>query len=123
MATKRILIIDDDIELCEEIKESLQGEGYLAEVMQDAIKGESVIRGASFDMILLDFKMPNQSGMDILKKLKADNARKRIFIFSGRPSVERVLKEADLMDMVSGIISKPVSFDVLLEKIKESSGR
>lgn len=120
MASKRILIIDDDIELCEEIKESLQSEEYIAEVIQDAIKGESLIRGSTYDIILLDYKMPNQSGIDILKKLKADGIKKRIFIFSGRPSVEKALKDADLLDMISGIINKPVSFEALLDKISSA---
>lgn len=119
MPAGRILVIDDDIELCEEIKESLQAEGYVAECTQDTIEGERLVRSGSFDTVLLDFKMPNQSSVNMLKKLKADNVKKRIFIFSGKPFVERELKEIDLMDMTSGIISKPISFDALLDKIKK----
>ena len=98
--------------------ESLNGEGYSAECVYDAIQGEELIRKGSHDIVLLDYKMPALSGVDILKKLKSDNIQKRIFIFSGRPSTEQALKEEDLSDMVSGVIPKPVDFKTLLEKIK-----
>ncbi|MGE5197325.1 MAG: response regulator transcription factor [Deltaproteobacteria bacterium] len=119
MAAKRILIIEDDLELCEELMDSLESEGYLAECVQDPIKGEELARDDSYDIVLLDYKMPLLSGLDILKKLKADNIKKRIFIITGRPSIEQVFKEGNLSDMVSGIITKPINFEVLLEKIKE----
>jgi DNA-binding response OmpR family regulator len=120
VAAKRILIIDDDKELCEELTESLSYEGYSAKFAEDAVKGEALIRSDRYDIVLLDFKMPVLTGMDILKKLKADNIRKPIFLFSGRPSVEKALKEADLLGMISGVITKPISFEILLQKIKET---
>lgn len=119
MDNKRILIIDDDIELCEELIDSLIEEGYSAESTQDPVKGISLMRDGGYDVILLDYRMPLLSGVDILKKLKADNVRKRIFIVSGRPSIEHVLKAENLSDMVSGIIPKPINFELLLEQIKK----
>jgi len=58
--------------LCEEACESLNDEGYSAEYALDAVKGEALIRSDKYDTILLDFKMPVQSGVDILKKLKSE---------------------------------------------------
>lgn len=119
MASRRILIIDDDVELCEEIRESLHSEGYIAECIHDAFKGEMLIRENDYHAILLDFKMPYQGGIDVLKKLKADNIRKPIFIFSGKSSVEREIKEADLAGAIIGIITKPIDFQCLLKRIDE----
>ena len=120
MAAKRILIIDDDRELCEALMIFFKDEGNFAECTQDSVKGETLIRDGNYDIILLDYKMPSLGGIDILKNLKADNIRKRIFIISGRPFVEQALKEEDVSDMVSGIITKPFNLETLLEKIKES---
>ncbi|NTV29990.1 MAG: response regulator, partial [Candidatus Omnitrophica bacterium] len=86
MACKKILIIDDDKELCEELVEFLQAEGYAAECASDSIDGEKLVRSKKYDMVLLDYKMPVLTGVDLLKRLKADNIRERIFIISGRPS-------------------------------------
>ncbi|MBF0216347.1 MAG: response regulator [Candidatus Omnitrophica bacterium] len=120
MAIKRILIIEDDIHLADSLSELLEDEGYFVECAKDAVKGEILIRKGNFDVILLDYKMPLLSGIDILKKLKADNIRKRIFIVSGRPSTERSLKEEDVFDMISGIIVKPINIEAFLEKIKNA---
>ncbi|MFA5351561.1 MAG: response regulator [Candidatus Omnitrophota bacterium] len=120
MPAKRILIIDDDIELCEELIDLLTDQGYFTEFCHDPVEGESLIRAGGFDIILLDFKMPSIGGLEILRKLKADNIKKRIFIFSGRPSVEKELKESGLTETISGVIAKPIDFNTFLNKIKES---
>ena len=117
MAAKRILIIDDDIELCEALIIFFKDEGHFAECARDSVKGETLIRDGNYNIILLDYKMPLPGGIDILKNLKADNIRKRIFIISGRPSVKQALKEEEVSDMVSGIITKPFNLETLLEKI------
>lgn len=123
MASKRVLIIEDDIELSEQLAEALQDESYFTDCCSDPVKGEGLIRNGDYEIILLDYKLPGLTGIDILKKLKADNIKKRIFLVTGRPSVERVIKEEYLSDMIGGIISKPIDFEGLLKKIKVSPGR
>lgn len=120
MAPRRILIIDDDLDLCRELKESFRALGHRIDHVQDAIKGETLIRKRTYDTILLDFKMSLFSGMDLLKKLKGFNIRARIFIFSGKPLMEKALKEAGLRNMVSGIIAKPIDFEILLDTITKA---
>lgn len=119
MAAKRILIIEDDVDLCEQMAEALSYEGFCVEYAEDALRGEALIREESFDVILLDYKMPLRTGGDILKQLKADNIRKRVLIVSGSHSVEQALKEDGVDDMVSGIIAKPINLELLIEKLKE----
>jgi DNA-binding response OmpR family regulator len=120
MAAKLILIIDDDLDFCEQMKEALSFEGHSVEFTNDAIKGETLIREAHHDVILMDLKMPLFSGVDILIKLKADNIRKRIFILSGMPFAEQTINGKAILDMVSGIITKPINLKVLIDKINES---
>lgn len=119
MTKKRILIIDDDAELGAEMMEALTGEGFFTRYSEDAGQGEALIRSGQFDIILLDYKMPLLSGVDILKRLKADHIRACIFFVSGRPSAEQALKDEGLSDRVNGIIAKPIDFKALLEKIRD----
>jgi len=119
MSTKRILIIEDDLDLCEALMDFLKAEGYLIKCAQNSVKGEALIRKGNYHLVLLDYKMPLLTGMDILKRLKADKIRKRIFIVSGRPYIGRSLKKENLSDMVSCIIPKPINLENLLEKIRE----
>jgi two-component system copper resistance phosphate regulon response regulator CusR len=117
---KQILIIDDDIFFCDELSDSLKAEGYSVDYTDNPLKGEQLIINNNYYVILLDYKMPILTGIDIIKKLKTNNISKRIFIITGRPSVEQVLREENLLDAISCIIKKPINFEYLLERINET---
>lgn len=118
MPSKNILIVDDDMEFCDELAEALKEEGYCPECVSDPVKGEGLIMNGAYNTVLLDYKMPFLTGIDILKKLKAKNIKRRIFIVTGRPFVDQMLRKEKLQDMISGVISKPVNFEELLQEIK-----
>ena len=114
---KKILVVDDDDNLCEVTAEILKDEGYLVEYTSDTTKAEELIDKGVFDIALFDYKMPRLTGADLLRKIKAKNPKTNVFIMSGRPFIETVLKEENVYDMVSGVITKPFSEMMLLEKI------
>lgn len=118
MAVKKLLLIDDDAELCAELAEMLRGEGYDATWVSDSYQGEAFIRCRDFDAILLDFKMPLATGLEILARMKSENLKCPVLLISGRSFVERELEAAGLSGMVSAVLSKPIDPDLLLEKLK-----
>lgn len=120
MDIKRVLIIDDDAELCEELQEILGDEGYDVEATTDSVKGAGLIDKDNYDIAILDFKMPHLTAVDILKQVKIRGRKTKFLLISGRPFIEKTLKEEGLSELVSGIINKPFNADVLLEKIKNS---
>jgi DNA-binding response OmpR family regulator len=119
MANGRILIIDDDVDLCEGMAEFLRDEGYTVENTSDPFAGEALIEKGQFDMALLDFKMTGLTGVDILKKIRSKDLKTKIIIVTGRPFIEKLLIEENLSHMVDGIISKPFNPNVLLSKISD----
>lgn len=118
MVNQWILIIDDDMEFCEELAESLRAEGYHVDWTHDTFKGSSLIRDGRHDIILLDYKMKELTGLDILKSLKADKMERRVFLISGKPHIEQILADEGVSHMVSAVIYKPFNFENLLESIK-----
>ena len=118
MSAKKILIIDDDAELCEELADMLTGEGHVVSCASDPGKGADIIRNGSYDAVLLDNKMPGVTGIDILKKMKTENINCKVIMISGRPFIEKALAEEGLSGMVAGVISKPIDFSILLSKLK-----
>jgi hypothetical protein len=66
---------------------------------------EELIRGGDYDIVIPDYKLPLLGGVEVLIRLNADTIRKRIFTITGRPSVEQIVKEENLSDMVSAIIA------------------
>jgi two-component system OmpR family response regulator len=115
---KRILIIDDDQELCEELSDLLKSEGYDAVSSSDSQRGEAMIRCLDFDTLILDSKMPLVTGLDILERMKAESVKKKVILVSGKPFIEKELADRGLQNVVNAVLCKPVDFNLLLEKLR-----
>ncbi|MDH5174262.1 MAG: response regulator transcription factor [Elusimicrobiota bacterium] len=127
---KKILLIDDDEELCEEITEILSDEGYRVTTAFDGLSGNRLIRKYDYDLIILDIKMPGLSGFDILQGIKGQNKELKVIILTGRPLNKNLPKEQNYNDkeerilgLADGIIGKPFDIEVLLGKIKELANK
>jgi two-component system, OmpR family, response regulator len=118
MAFKKILLIDDDLELCEELVDTLKSEGHQVECIHEAETAEGLIKNRDFDTILLDYKMPGMTGIDLLKKLKAAGIKSEIIVVSGKPFIEKDIMNEGLTSMVKGVIPKPINPDILLKMIQ-----
>lgn len=73
---KTILIVDDDKQLATVFQAALAAVGYQVRVANDGTSGMAAARQQKFDLILLDEMMPDMSGNEVLKTLKADEATK-----------------------------------------------
>ncbi|MDD4938626.1 MAG: response regulator [Candidatus Omnitrophica bacterium] len=121
--SKKILIIDDDKEFCEELAECIREEGFYVECATDPLQGQKLILSGDYDAIILDYKMPELSGADLLKKMRTLKVKGNVFILSGRPFVEKVFEEEGLLDLIGGFFAKPVDMGSLLEKIRNAASR
>ncbi len=65
----RILIIDDDEELCELVSEYLAVEGFDVSCVNDGEAGLEAALGGGYDMAILDVMLPKMNGFDVLRKL------------------------------------------------------
>ena len=72
---KKILIVDDDRELAEEVAEILREEGYSVESIFDSVAAEKLIRQNTYELYLFDYKMAGLTGVDLLKSLKGKRPR------------------------------------------------
>lgn len=115
---KKVLIIDDDKELCEELADLLESEGYEVTSASDSLRGEAMTRCLDYDAIILDSKMPSVTGLDILERMKAESVKKKVIMVSGKPFLEKELEDRGLLGVVSAVLGKPIDFALLLEKLK-----
>lgn len=67
---QRILLADDDVELCEMLKEYLAAEGFTLVAAHDGETALDKARGSAFDLIILDVMMPRKNGFDVLRDLR-----------------------------------------------------
>ena len=71
MSAKNILLIDDDLELTELLKEYLTPQGYELDIVHDGETGLSLATSSKhYDLILLDVMLPKLDGFEVLKKLR-----------------------------------------------------
>lgn len=115
--TKRILIVDDDLDFCSELSEVLKAEGYSVKAISDPLKAQAEIRKDAYEIIILDYKMPQISGADILQYLKDRKLKTKIFLTTGKPFIKKILKDRNLIGVVAEFIDKPFNINQLLEKI------
>ena len=129
--TKKILIIDDDEDMCEEMAEILEDDGYYVSMAFDGLKGRELIEKYDYDILLLDLKLPRLNGLAILKSIKEKNMKLKVLILTGRPLTEKLSKEetdadrdkeGDILKMSNGVINKPFDVRTVLSKVKELIG-
>jgi DNA-binding response OmpR family regulator len=121
--TKKVLLIDDDEELCDELSEVLSGEGYEVSVVFDGLQGKELVEKSAFDILLLDMKLPGLSGREILESVRKTNPKLKILILSGSPTIQRVLKEDSTLTKADGLMNKPFEVTTLLKKIEGLIGK
>ena len=66
----RILLADDDIELCDMLKEYLATEGFTVDTAYDGETALAKARNDAYDLIVLDVMMPRKNGLDVLRELR-----------------------------------------------------
>jgi len=113
-----ILVIDDDAELRQELEEILNSEGFCVETASNGDDGMALLKKNAYYALIVDYRLPNSSGIDVLRFIKDKNIRAKIFVVTGRPFIEKLLKEEGLDDIVTSVINKPFSVATLLKQIK-----
>src|SRR2546423_14509144 len=87
----KILIIDDDEELCELVSEYLTVEGFEIESVNDGQTGLERARSGDYDMAILDVMLPKMNGFDVLRNLREDSRLPVIMLTARGDDMERIV--------------------------------
>jgi len=115
---ERILVVDDNEEICQNVAQILKDEGYSVDDTSDSGQGAMLISKNTYDVLLFDYKMAGLNGIDLLKIVKEKDAQNVVFIMSGVPFIERLLEKENVSHLVGGVLNKPFDMEILLQKIK-----
>jgi len=117
---ENILIIDDELSVCEIARDILAGLGYTVYVEHDGKSGVDLyrIRQATIDLILLDINMPVMGGKQAFEVIRGINPAARIMIVTGygREGVET----SSFSSQFSGFVQKPFQMETLAMKVREA---
>ncbi len=87
-----ILVIDDEESMRDSCQQVLCRDGNRVEVAEDGLMGLAMLKRESFDLIILDLKMPGLSGMEVLKKVKEDDPEAIVIVITGYATVESAVE-------------------------------
>ncbi len=88
----KILVVDDDTVVLKAVTQILQREGYPVVAIDDAVEGLTAAKDPSIDVAVLDINMPNLSGMDLLKAIKAERPDVEVIMMTAYATVETAVE-------------------------------
>jgi DNA-binding response OmpR family regulator len=112
----RLLIIDDDPMLCRLMKIQLELEGYVCETLSDPRRALEAIAETSPELIVVDFNLGTQGGLDLFQTIRSHEAYKRlpVIVMSGM-DYQRESEQAGVDDFVL----KPFKVEDFLTTIQD----
>jgi two-component system response regulator CpxR len=87
----RILLIDDDVELCSLLAELLKREGFDVQMEHDGAKGLERARSGQFDLIVLDVMLPRLDGFEVLRQLRRSSMVPVLMLTARGEDVDRIV--------------------------------
>lgn len=110
----RILIIDDDRELCTLIKRSVLSEDIEADCCNTGKDGLKKIKEKDYQLVILDIMMPGMDGFETLEKIRAENSLPILMFTSKNDSASKV---RGLRAGADDYLTKPFDMDELIARI------
>ena len=83
----RLLIVEDEKQICDTVAKSLYGAGYEVDTCYDGEEALECILAENYDLIVLDLNLPGMDGMEILKELRQRNEETKVLILSARGQI------------------------------------
>lgn len=117
----RLLIVEDEKELCDTIAKSLYAAGYEVDTCYDGDEALDYILTEEYDLIVLDLNLPGRDGMDILRELRQDNDETKVIILSARSQIADKVEGLDAG--ANDYMEKPFHLQELEARIRSLTRR
>jgi len=118
VSPKKILIVDDEVDLVETIRFPLEMEGFQVLVSYNGEEGLNLARKENPNLILLDLMLPKLDGYKVCRLLKFDERYKHIPILMLTAKTQEKDRILGMETGADEYITKPFDLDQLVEKVK-----
>jgi DNA-binding response OmpR family regulator len=95
MAMAKILLVDDDVRLSEVIDDWLTAESHVVEYQSDGRGGWEKMTNAEYDVIILDWNLPDASGPDLCRRFRDTGKTTPVLLLTGRANIENKVEGLD----------------------------
>jgi DNA-binding NtrC family response regulator len=113
----RILVVDDDETIRKTMKAILEDEGYLVDLAGTGKEAIQKTHEKIYDIALLDIRLPDMEGVELLEKMKDNVPKTRKIMVTGYPSMQNAI--SSLNKQADAYLLKPVDVEKILQTIKE----
>ena len=117
----RVLVVDDEIGICEAVKRALESNGIPVDIALDGPAGLQAIKEQEYDLVLLDIKMPQISGLDLIKMIHEIDPDIICIMITGYATIEMAITA--IKEGAYDFLTKPFSMDVLLLAVNQGLER
>ncbi len=124
----RILLVDDELDIATVFTLGLEDNGFKVDTFNDPVKALSSFKGGSYDLALIDYKMPNLNGFELYQEIrKIDDKIKVCFITAFAEGLEKKFQSSSNASSqykreevdVKCFIQKPIDIEELVKRIKK----
>jgi DNA-binding NtrC family response regulator len=119
--TARILVVDDDENIRKVLTTILEDEGYTVESVDTAKKAIEKTKRKFYNLALIDIRLPDMEGIELLTKIKPTTPKMRKIIITGYPTLQNAIEAVNRG--ADAYIVKPFDMEKVLETIKDQLKR
>jgi CheY-like chemotaxis protein len=117
----RILVVDDEVDTCQNLSDILTDLGYQVDIAHEGISALDLVRRNRYEVALLDLKMPGMDGLTLyreIKKISAGTVAIIVTAYAGGSTAEEALAAGAWQ-----VVPKPVEFPRLLQFVDQALGQ
>lgn len=112
----RLLLVEDDIDLANGLRESLRNNGHSTDNVSTGKEGVLAIKSGDFDSVILDLGLPDIDGLDVLKEIKKIDSTFPVLILTAKDGIESKVRGLDLG--ADDYLAKPFNIEELFARLR-----
>ena len=118
---KKVLVVDDETDIAEVVKQGLELQGILVDAFNDPQKALEHFKPGTYEMVVLDVRMPRMNGFQLYREImKRDDKAKVLFITAFEESPEEFRKAFPELD-THRFLKKPFTISKLKDRITQGT--
>lgn len=112
----RLLLVEDEVSLVRGLEMGLEEAGYTVDVAYDGVEGEARALSATYDLLVVDWMMPRQDGLTMVKRVREAGVHCPILMLTALTDVKDRIRGLDAG--ADDYLTKPFSFDELFARLR-----
>jgi DNA-binding response OmpR family regulator len=116
----KILVIEDDRTVGQNVKRGLEEQGFHADLVDDGLEALRLASGGNYELLVLDLRLPGMTGLEVLRTLRDRGFTMPILVLTAQDALD--FKVTALRSGADDYVTKPFAFEELLARV-EALGR